>query len=114
MWVLIPRKVNMKKLFGFLIVLSACSDPSTAAVSVPLDIQGSPWERVTIRAIGGTGTATMGADGVDIATIGGEPVMITPWEQGGAVTVDALDGSPLAIVDTLAGGEDAKLYDVDE
>lgn len=74
-----------------------------------------PWTMTTLVPIGGTGSTTMGADGVHIATINGVAVVCTPWEQGGAITVAALDGSTTSpVVGTNPGAEDAKCIDVDE
>ncbi len=98
----------------------ACADTTTPDEG-EIEIVGSTWIRHVIRGPGGTGTATMGADGADVAMLDGELVVATAWEQGGGVTVDALDGEPLRLItssnnpsDMLPGGEDARLFDIDE
>ncbi len=83
----------MKKLLPLLLTLAACagSPPNLSLDSAPLT---SPWTMTTIVPIGGTSSATMGADGVHIAPVRGVQSVCTGWEQGKGVTIAPVDGSP--------------------
>lgn len=96
-----------------LLTFVACSGEQTLSSGVP-GLTGTAWTEHILVPIGGTGSTTMGADGVHIADVEGVPSVCTPWEQGSAVTVAALDGSTTnPVVGLNPGGEDAKCIDVD-
>lgn len=98
----------MKKLALALLLLTACATYSDEAQS----LSGDPWTMTVITAP--DGNHRIGADGVRIGgTCGSGPCVITPWEQGGAITRAALDGSSTTEVCTNLGAEDALAADVD-
>lgn len=114
----------------YVTALSSCGCPADAAVDAPRD--GSPdaapppdafvdpyaaaWPRHVIYPGSMTG-AYKGADGVDLATIGGQLAVAAPWEQGGAVTVSLknVDGAWQTVTCAIGmfGAEDAKWIDAD-
>lgn len=70
----------------------------------------TPWTRHAIYA------GLSGADGVNLATIGGRLSVVTPWEQSAKTTVSTLDAgawSTVQLPGTVSAPEDAVFADVD-
>jgi len=101
--------------------LTACASPApTVTTAAALD--GAPgWTMHTITApTVGAGTPLRGADGVALGDVDddGDLDVVTPWEQGDAISValhpaDPTEPWPTVIVGTSVGAEDAIFADVD-
>jgi hypothetical protein len=95
--------------------LAACTHPRQPTLhALQSHLESPTWDSYEVVPIGGTGTPTMGADGTHTAIVAGKLSVCTGWEQGGAVTVAALDGSTTnPVVGANPGTEDVKCVDVD-
>lgn len=92
------------------------SPAADAAVDSAIDAPASTeWELVTIHGPE-SAVGLDGADGVDIATIGGNLCITTPWEQSNRVTVSCRAAGvwTTTTLATVSQVEDSKFCDVDE
>ena len=100
----------MVRIAGLIAALVACS-PLEAARQQPIDL-ATAWTRTAITAGSPTG-ARRGADGV---AVDAEGCIVTPWEEGGAVTRACPSGGGWIteqVATGLPGVEDAKAADLD-
>ena len=90
------------------------TSPDSAPSDGPADASPmsltTPWVRHTIYA------GLSGADGVNLATIGGKLSIATPWEQSAKTTISTLDAgtwTTIQLPGTVSAPEDAVFADVD-
>ena len=97
--------------------VAACHGDRVSSSEFMLDAgPPAPWTTLTIYGPESV-VGLNGADGVDVATIGGDLTVISPWEQSNKVTVSTRTGSSWStqVLSATTGflPEDAKLCDLD-
>jgi hypothetical protein len=100
------------------IAIDAPPDSSIDAPVVDAPPAPSTWTMVTVYGPEGA-VGLDGADGVDVATIGGKLTIVSPWEESSKVTVSTRTGTDAAAtwssrtIATVSSVEDAKFGDID-